>query len=156
MLRDTSWWPSDSLYPRGRGPLFHWFLDIWKSEKVGWLWELPGGLVVKIWHFHCCNLGLILGLGAKIPQVQPGGKKKIGWPQSLKICHKEFFHCVGIKLWRSSNSRKEMCSCLRKLVFLVESQLSGQKRNALGVRPTRWGAGNLSTRWSCTGYRISF
>ena len=43
-------------------------------------WESLGGLVVRIWHFHCCGLGSIPGQGTEIPQaIRPkrGEKKDI-------------------------------------------------------------------------------
>ena len=29
--------------------------------------EFPGVLMVRTWHFHCCGLGSIPGLGTEIP-----------------------------------------------------------------------------------------
>ena len=31
--------------------------------------EFPGGLVVRVWHFHCLGLGSIPGRGTEIPQA---------------------------------------------------------------------------------------
>ena len=47
------------------------------KEKVN-LWEFPGGLWVRIQHFHCCGLGTIPGLGSRIaPQAAAFcGKRK--------------------------------------------------------------------------------
>ena len=42
------------------------------------LFEFPGGLMVRILSFHCCDLGSVPGQGTKIPQaMQHGQKRKI-------------------------------------------------------------------------------
>ena len=48
-------------------------------------WEFPGGLVVRIWHFHCYGPGSIPGQGTEIPQAMQCGKIKIKEP-CLFIC----------------------------------------------------------------------
>ena len=42
-------------------------------------WELPGGLAVRTWCFHCCSPGVIPGLGTEIPHeaaAHPGQREK--------------------------------------------------------------------------------
>ena len=52
--------------------------------------EFPGGLVGRFWHCHycgsshCCDLGLIPGLG--ISASFGHGHKKKGWPEALCYC----------------------------------------------------------------------
>ena len=43
---------------------------VWKIN-----YALPGGPVVRTWHFHCSGTGSIPGWGTKIPQVAWRGQK---------------------------------------------------------------------------------
>ena len=67
--------------------LFNWFVAIisqcicvskhqvvrFKRIQLG---EFPGGLVVRIWHFHCRGWGSIPGRGTEIPQAARYSPKK--------------------------------------------------------------------------------
>lgn len=44
--------------------------------KTEHCWELPGGLVVRTWRFHCCDLGSVRGWGTEILQTAWCGKKQ--------------------------------------------------------------------------------
>ena len=48
-------------------------LELYQSS----LEKFPGGLVVRILGFHCCNLGSVPGWGSEIPQAMQCGKNKI-------------------------------------------------------------------------------
>ena len=48
------------------GPCLLIFYLLKKSPKTR---EFPGGLLVRIWCFHCCGLGSIPGWGTEIPQA---------------------------------------------------------------------------------------
>ena len=48
-----------------------------KNKINNRIWEFLGGIVSRIWHFLCCDLGLIPGWGTEKPQtVQHGWKEK--------------------------------------------------------------------------------
>ena len=52
-----------------------------QKKKKGTIavWEFPGGLVVRIWHFHHYSLGSIPGMRTEIPHQAPaawGNKRK--------------------------------------------------------------------------------
>ena len=51
-------------------------MNEWILQKY-LLRELPGGLVVRIRHFHCCGPGSIPGQGTEILQATWHGQKKI-------------------------------------------------------------------------------
>ena len=51
--------------------LFESFALVFKIK----LWEFPGGLVVRIGHFHCCSPGSIPGLGIDIESTHATAKK---------------------------------------------------------------------------------
>ena len=52
---------------------------------MGRFQEFPGGPVVSMWYFHCCDPGSILGLGTRILlAVQYSQKKK----KKRKVSHK--------------------------------------------------------------------
>ena len=43
------------------------FSTLRNSKNLTEFGEFPGGLVLRTWHFHCCSLGSIPGLGTEIP-----------------------------------------------------------------------------------------
>ena len=45
--------------------------------KIVMKWEFPGGLVVRIRHFHCPGPGSIPGEGTEIPQAAQHSQKII-------------------------------------------------------------------------------
>ena len=56
----------------------------------GFLWEFPGGLVVRTQHFHCCSPGSIPGLGTEIPHLAtahhtPKNKKQMKYFLKMPI-----------------------------------------------------------------------
>ena len=70
-------WQADSqpLHHQGSPQVYvlkERFLILKEKKKEG----IPGGPVVRAWHFHCQGPGSIPGPGTKIPQATWPGKKK--------------------------------------------------------------------------------
>ena len=60
------------------------YLYLWENQsKEGWLWDFPGGSVVKTQHFHYRVHGFQFSLETKILHASKCGqkkkKKKKGW-----------------------------------------------------------------------------
>lgn len=84
---------------------------LWSEGKktCGSQWEgVPGGLVVRVWHCHCCSLGLILGWGSETSQGLQRGKKPKQKPLKLNeiVCASDlrpycWSHCLATQYWVS-------------------------------------------------------
>ena len=67
--------------------------------KTEHCWELPGGLVVRTWRFHCCDLGSVRGWGTEILQTAWCGKKQ--QKKKKKKGGGEIQHCWGSDQWQN-------------------------------------------------------
>ena len=61
----------------------HIGLDVTCHTEISQIWEFPGGLMVRIQHFHCCGPGSIPGLGTEIPHQAAVGVPL--WCTGLRI-----------------------------------------------------------------------
>ena len=74
--------------------------------------EFPGGLVVRIWYFHPCDLNLVLGWGNEIPlqatahgPKQKRKKKSISAPRVPEILY--IYTCIRVKRYEETRGTEE-------------------------------------------------
>ena len=102
-----------------------WQISIWKDIyhissgngklKQQW-WEFPGGLLIRIWCFHCCASGSVPGRGTEIPQAT--------WHSRHKYVHTYIQWCTTIYLLEWLNSQAFSYLRIQQTCFFVFTQMS--------------------------------